>query len=231
MNTYANYKATIRGDADPLRPRAQARGQPMPIVLSHGWPWTYWDYEKVIRPLSRSGRVRRRPAATPSTWSCLLCPATGFSSPLTVPGINYWRTADIWVELMQKVLGYERILRAQGGDWGAFVTNQLGHKYADRMIAIYRDDGRADGYERAEKFPQGTEDYAPERARVAGNAGACSAPRKAAMPTCRWTKPQTLSYGIARLARWAMRVDSGEAAHLERLRRRGGKVASAGTTC
>ena len=63
-------------------------------------------------------------------------PGYGFSSPIKVPGINYWRTADLWVTLMQDVLGYQRFA-TQGGDWGAAVAAQLGHKYADRVIGVH----------------------------------------------------------------------------------------------
>ncbi|MGH8008171.1 MAG: alpha/beta fold hydrolase, partial [Candidatus Binatia bacterium] len=47
-----------------------------------------------------------------------------------------WSTADLWVKLMQDVLGYDKFA-SEGGDWGAFVTEQLGHKYADRLIGCY----------------------------------------------------------------------------------------------
>jgi pimeloyl-ACP methyl ester carboxylesterase len=52
------------------------------------------------------------------------------------PGINWWRTADLWVLLMREVLGYKQFA-AEGGDWGALVTEQLGHKYPQHMIGIY----------------------------------------------------------------------------------------------
>jgi pimeloyl-ACP methyl ester carboxylesterase len=63
-------------------------------------------------------------------------PGYGFSSPLTTTGINYWRTADLWVTLMRDVLGYKKFA-AQGGDWGALITAQLGHKYAEYMIGVH----------------------------------------------------------------------------------------------
>ena len=63
-------------------------------------------------------------------------PGYGFSTPLTTSGINFWRTADLWVRLMQDVLGYDTFA-AQGGDWGAIITAQLGHKYADKLIGTH----------------------------------------------------------------------------------------------
>ncbi|MGH7966473.1 MAG: alpha/beta hydrolase, partial [Candidatus Binatia bacterium] len=63
-------------------------------------------------------------------------PGFGFSTPLMKPGINFWRTADLWVTLMQEVLGYKKFA-AGGGDWGALVTSQLGHKYPQHLIGTY----------------------------------------------------------------------------------------------
>ncbi len=58
-------------------------------------------------------------------------PGYGFSSPLPVSGINYWRTADLWVKLMQDGLGYEKFA-TQEGDWGAILSAYLGHKIRGR---------------------------------------------------------------------------------------------------
>ncbi len=148
MNSYANYKATIQGAPIHFIHEPGKGPKPIPIVLSHGWPWTYWDYEKVIRPLADPAAFGGDPRDSFDVVVPSL-PGYCFSSPLTVPGINYWRTADIWVELMQNVLGYGKFCAA-GGDWGAFVTNQLGHKYADRMLGNLPHDDAADGHEPGE---------------------------------------------------------------------------------
>ncbi|NNL86905.1 MAG: epoxide hydrolase [Myxococcales bacterium] len=108
---------------------------PMPLILSHGWPWTFWDFNKVIRPLSDPASFGGDPADAFDVIVPSL-PGFGFSSPLTVTGINFWRTADLWDQLMRDELGYSRYA-AQGGDWGALVTNQLGHKYADHLFGIH----------------------------------------------------------------------------------------------
>ncbi|HEX3765354.1 MAG TPA: epoxide hydrolase [Kofleriaceae bacterium] len=108
--------------------------RPIPLLLGHGWPWTFWDLHKVIGPLSDPAAHGGDPAdafdlVVPSL------PGYTFSTPLTVAGINFWRTADLWVRLMEG-LGYPRFA-AQGGDWGALVAAQLGHKYADRLIGVH----------------------------------------------------------------------------------------------
>src|SRR5207237_9003533 len=59
-----------------------------------------------------------------------------FSNAVTSTEVSYWRTAELWIKLMQDVLGYQKFA-AQGGDWGALVTSQLGHKYAQHLIGVH----------------------------------------------------------------------------------------------
>jgi pimeloyl-ACP methyl ester carboxylesterase len=108
---------------------------PVPLVLTHGWPWTFWDYREVIGPLSDPARFGGDPADAFDVVVPSL-PGYGFSSPLPRPGINFWVTADLWARLMGDVLGYERFA-AHGSDWGMYVTGQLGHKHADRLIGAH----------------------------------------------------------------------------------------------
>jgi len=114
-----------------------ARGvgpRPMPLLLGHGWPWTFWDFQKVLGPLHDPAAFGGDPEDAFDVVAPSL-PGYAFSTPLTVPGINFWRTADLWVALMEG-LGYRRFA-AQGGDWGGLVAMQLGHKYADRVIGVH----------------------------------------------------------------------------------------------
>jgi pimeloyl-ACP methyl ester carboxylesterase len=135
INRYAHYRTTV--DGVPLH-FIHERGKgpkPMPLVLSHGWPWTFWDFNKIIGPLSDPAAHGGDPVDAFDVVIPSL-PGYTFSSPLRTTGINFWRTADLWAELMRDVLGYPRFA-AEGGDWGALVTEQLGHKYADRLFGIY----------------------------------------------------------------------------------------------
>ena len=106
----------------------------IPLLLSHGWPWTFWDYQKLIGPLTDPAAHGLDPA---DSFDVIIpsLPGYGFSTPLKTPGINCWNTAYLFVKLMDG-LGYRRFA-AHGGDWGAFVTAQLGHKYADRLIGCH----------------------------------------------------------------------------------------------
>jgi pimeloyl-ACP methyl ester carboxylesterase len=135
INALPQFKTEIEGI--PIHfIRVRGKGpKPMPLILSHGWPWTFWDMHKVIEPLADPAAHGGDPADAFDVIVPSL-PGFGFSTPLQTTGINFWRTADLWVTLMQERLGYGRF-SAYGADWGALVTAQLGHKYADRLHAIH----------------------------------------------------------------------------------------------
>ena len=135
MNTFSHFKTTIENIPIHFIHEPGKGPKPIPLILSHGWPWTFWDLHKVIRPLADPASFGGDPqdafdVVVPSL------PGYGFSTPLTTPGINFWRTADLWVTLMSEVLGYNKFA-AEGGDWGTLITAQLGHKYAEHLIGVY----------------------------------------------------------------------------------------------
>ena len=135
MNAWPHYRAEVGGV--PIH-FARVRGvgpDPLPLILTHGWPWTFWDFRYVVDALSDPGAHGGDPADAFDVVVPSL-PGFGFSTPLTRTGIHWARTADLWVELMRDVLGTGRFA-AHGGDWGALVTAQLGHKHADAVVGIH----------------------------------------------------------------------------------------------
>lgn len=134
MNAYPQFRADV--DGVPIH-FIHVRGKgpnPVPIVLNHGWPWTFWDFEQVIGPLADPASFGGDPADAFDVIVPSL-PGFTFSGPLTREGIGYVETADLWVKLMRG-LGYERFV-AHGGDAGAFVTARLGHAHAASMIGVH----------------------------------------------------------------------------------------------
>lgn len=135
INQFQHYRVSVQGL--PIHfIRAEGKGSaPMPLVLSHGWPWTFWDLHKVIGPLSDPAAHGGDPA---DAFEVIVpsMPGFGLSTPVDRTGINFWTTADLWHELMTGVLGFPRYA-AQGGDWGALTTTQLGHKFADSLFGIH----------------------------------------------------------------------------------------------
>jgi pimeloyl-ACP methyl ester carboxylesterase len=135
MNQYDHYKVAI--DEVPIHFIYQkgVGRNPTPLILTHGWPWTFWDFHQVIGPLTDPAAHGGNPedafdVVVPSL------PGFGFSTPLRRTGIHWASTADLWVKLMHGTLGYERFA-AHGGDWGALVTGQLGHKYPEHVLGIH----------------------------------------------------------------------------------------------
>lgn len=107
---------------------------PMPLVINHGWPWTFWDMRKIIGPLSDPASHGGDPADAFEVIAPSL-PGFAFSSPLETEGMFFNPTADLWVKLMAR-LGHDRFA-TQGGDIGAYVSARLGHKYADKIIGVH----------------------------------------------------------------------------------------------
>ncbi|MCC6435201.1 MAG: epoxide hydrolase [Acidimicrobiales bacterium] len=135
MNAYDHQRVEI--DGVPIHfMRVPGTGpSPMPIVLTHGWPWTFWDLRKVADALADPAAHGGDPA---DSFDVIVpsMPGYGFSVPLQQTGVDIARIAELWVSLMRDVLGYERFA-AQGGDWGAFVTGRLGHAHAEHLIGVY----------------------------------------------------------------------------------------------
>ena len=134
MNAWPHFRTVI--DDVPIH-FMHIRGKgtnPIPLVVTHGWPWTFWDFKQILGPLSDPAAYGGDPfdafdLVVPSL------PGYAFSSPLRKTGINFSVTADLWVKLMEG-LGFKRFA-AHGSDWGAIVSAQLGHKYADRLIGTH----------------------------------------------------------------------------------------------
>ena len=66
---------------------------PTPLLLSHGWPWTFWDFHKVIGPLTDPA-AHGGDAADSFDLVIPSLPGYGFSTPLTTPGMNFWIVAN-----------------------------------------------------------------------------------------------------------------------------------------
>jgi pimeloyl-ACP methyl ester carboxylesterase len=102
-----------------------------PLVITHGWPGSIVEFHKVIEPLTNP------PTGRPEDAFHVVCPALpgyGFSGKPATTGWGVERIARAWDTLMRR-LQYRRY-GAQGGDWGAAVTTQLGRN-AGQCIAVH----------------------------------------------------------------------------------------------
>jgi microsomal epoxide hydrolase len=108
---------------------------PCPLLLSHGWPGSVFEFLELIPLLTDPARFGGDPADAFSVVAPSL-PGFGLSFRPGQPRFSGEAIADCLAELMTDVLGYRR-LGAQGGDWGAFVAARLGHAHAARLIGIH----------------------------------------------------------------------------------------------
>ncbi|HTW06786.1 MAG TPA: epoxide hydrolase, partial [Acidimicrobiales bacterium] len=177
--------------------RAAAPGGPvLPIVLSHGWPDSFWRYVKVIPLLTDPGAHGADPA---DAFDVVVpdMPGYGYSDPPAGPPLDSIAVADLWADLMQ-VLGYERF-GAAGGDIGSHVSRYLGLNHPDRVLAVHRTDAGVP------VFSGNPADLSPEERAFLGAAAAWGASEGAYVAMHR-TKPQTAAFGLtdspAGLAAW-----------------------------
>ena len=106
----------------------------LPLVLTHGWPGSIVEFLDVIGPLTNP-RAHGGKAADAFHLVIPSIPGYGFSRPTLEVGWTTARVAKAWAELMHR-LGYGRY-GAQGGDWGAFVTPELGRIDADHVVGVH----------------------------------------------------------------------------------------------
>jgi pimeloyl-ACP methyl ester carboxylesterase len=108
---------------------------PCPLLLSHGWPGSVFEFLDLIPRLTDPARFGGDPADAFTVVAPSL-PGYGLSFTPGQKRFGVEAIADCLAELMTGVLGYRRFA-AQGGDWGAFVTSRLGYAYPERLIGIH----------------------------------------------------------------------------------------------
>jgi epoxide hydrolase len=118
-----------------VRARTPAPGTaPVPLILTHGWPSSFFEFLPVIGPLTDPAAHGGEPADAFDVVIPSL-PGFGFSGPLPAGQNHPARIADLWAGLMGH-LGYRRF-GACGGDIGSHVTNFLGARHPGRLIGIF----------------------------------------------------------------------------------------------
>jgi pimeloyl-ACP methyl ester carboxylesterase len=105
----------------------------LPVIITHGWPGSIVEQLKLIEPLTNPTAY----GGTASDAFHVVIPSMagyGFSGKPTSPGWDCPRMARAWVVLMKR-LGYTRYV-AQGGDWGALITEQMGVLAPPELLGI-----------------------------------------------------------------------------------------------
>ena len=106
----------------------------LPLIVSHGWPGSIIEQLKIIDPLTDP---TAHGASAEDAFHVVIpsMPGYGFSGKPTSTGWGPERMGQAWAELMKR-LGYSRYV-AQGGDWGAFVVDQMALQAPEGLLAIH----------------------------------------------------------------------------------------------
>jgi pimeloyl-ACP methyl ester carboxylesterase len=106
----------------------------LPLIVNHGWPGSIIEQLKILDRLT-DPTAHGGSAADAFDVVIPSMPGYGFSGKPTSTGWGPERMGRAWAELMQR-LGYSRYV-AQGGDWGAFVVDQMGLQAPEGLLAIH----------------------------------------------------------------------------------------------
>ncbi|MEV6071173.1 epoxide hydrolase family protein [Nocardia sp. NPDC052001] len=164
--------------------------QATPVVLTHGWPGSFLEFENVIPLLTNpSGGEREFHVVVPSL------PGYAFSGKPATTGWGIGRIADAWCELMTR-LGYRQFLAA-GSDWGTSVSTKIALQQPNRLIGLHLVPPLAppDHHSAHTDAEQASLADLDERTRTGSGYSAMHS-----------TRPQTVGYGLndspAALAAW-----------------------------
>lgn len=161
--------------------------KPMPIIITHGWPSSFYQMLKIIPLLADPESHGGDPA---DSFDVIVpsMPGYGFSDRPDKRGITVTRIADLWARLMKEELGYHRFA-AQGGDIGSGVTARLALTYPEMLIGIHVTDVRNPYLgEGARELSEAERKFLAEEEKWEKEEGAYG--------SIQATKPQTLAYGL-----------------------------------
>src|SRR6195256_4075216 len=134
LNGLPNFITEIDGlDIHFIHVRSQHENA-LPLVVTHGWPGSIIEQLKIIDPLTNP---TAHGASASDAFHLVIpsLPGHGFSAKPTSTGWDPVRVARAWVVLMKR-LGYTRFV-AQGGDWGAAVTQTRGARAPPELLGIH----------------------------------------------------------------------------------------------
>jgi pimeloyl-ACP methyl ester carboxylesterase len=135
LNAFAQYTARVAGIELHFVHVPGQGPQALPLVLSHGWPGSWWEFHKLIPMLTDPASFGADPADAFSVVAPSL-PGYVLSFRPGQPRFGAPAIADAFAKLMTDVLGYARF-GAQGGDWGSFISAALGLNHAEHVVGIH----------------------------------------------------------------------------------------------
>jgi microsomal epoxide hydrolase len=135
LNRYPQFVSRV-GDYDIHFYHVRGRGpKPMPLILTHGWPGSVFEFLEAIGPLTDPASFG---GSADDAFDVVIpsLPGFGFSSKPKGRPVGAPTTAPLWNRLMTEVLGYTRY-GAQGGDVGSVVTAQLARQFPEQLVGAH----------------------------------------------------------------------------------------------
>ena len=191
LNRFSHFQCTIDGiDIHFIHEQGKGRN-PLPIILTHGWPDSFFRYQKIIPLLTDPARYGGNPD---DSFDVIIpsLPGFGFSGRPTIEGFNNSKVSDLWVKLMTEELGYKKFA-AGGGDIGSGVTRYLAASHPELLVGIHVTDI---GIIRNILTVQDDAVLSDEERQYKVNAQRWIAQEGGYM-ALQATKPQTLAYGLS----------------------------------
>ncbi|GHO99478.1 multidrug MFS transporter [Reticulibacter mediterranei] len=185
LNVFPQYTAEIGGThLHFLHVRGKGT-RPIPLLLVHGWPGSFFEMYKIIAPLADPASYGGNPDEAFDVIVPSL-PGYGFSGPTNVRGITAARIAQVFAALMQE-LGYQRFA-THGGDWGLYITGALGRSFPETVIGMHLSMQPSRAVLSQEATNDAERDWLQQRAQLIQDESGYSHLHE--------TRPQTLAYGL-----------------------------------
>ena len=199
LNSFDQFRAEIDGFGVHFVHERGKGTEPMPILLLHGWPDSFYRFHKMIPMLTDPARFGGDPADSFDVVVPSL-PGFGFSDRPRERGWGQEQDAALFHRLMSEVLGYERYA-AHGGDGGSPISQTLARSYPESVVGIHLTDIGL--YDKAAQLDRSTFSEAEQRYM---NAMERWSFEEGGYVMIQGTRPQTLGYGLndspAGLAAW-----------------------------
>jgi pimeloyl-ACP methyl ester carboxylesterase len=135
LNTFPQYKVPLHGINLHFLHVPSNGPDPCPLLLSHGWPGSVFEFLDLIPRLTDPTRFGADPDDAFTVVAPSL-PGYGLSFAPGQPRFSVEAMADCFAHLMTDVLGHDRFA-VQGGDWGSSVASRLGYAHAGHVIGIH----------------------------------------------------------------------------------------------